>query len=212
MRAKRISRVVPFAAPLLWAVSTATAAIDFTLRHSQLPADGTDMDAVYISDGQSQIYLRVPPNWRGANNAQTLELTTESAGALVRLEEFPGAKVLTIDQAGGKELIEQVRAQLPKDAQKTEALPVELNPLPIFGWQTMTVGFRYEYFGQVLRRNVMYLNMIKGRVLQMTIVAPDADFEKIYKEARRFLSSWFEPSRDLPPDVRAKYEARSVGS
>ena len=41
---------------------------------------------------------------------------------------------------------------------------------------------------------------------------PDADFDAIHKQARQFLSSWFEPSRDLPPELQRKYEDPQLGN
>ena len=184
-----------FAAPLL-AAGPVLAGLDFTLQHKALPADGIALDEVYITDGDSKIFLRLPPGWKVSNSAQALDCVPDSPDARVRLEAFPGSRALTVDAAGGRELLRLATSQLPGDAKSVVALPVELNPLPLFGWATMEVSFRYDYFGQPLRRSVMYLNMLPGRMVEMTVITPEAAFDKIHKQARQLMGSWFEPSRD----------------
>ena len=190
---------------LLLAAAPSRAALDFTVQHKALPADGIEVDGAYITDGSSKIFLRILPTWKVFNTAQALDCIPDTANSKVRLEPYEGSKLLTIDQAGGLELQQLATGLLPNDARNVVAQPVELNPLPLFGWSTLEVTFRYEYFGQPVRRSVMYVSMIPGRVVQLTVTAPEADFGKVHKQARQLLGSWFEPSRDLPPDLQLKY-------
>ena len=195
---------VLFIAGLL-AANPAFAGLDFTLQHKQIAADGIDVDGIYITDGTSRIFLHLLPTWKVFNTAQALDCIPDVANSKVRLEQFTGPKLLAIDQAGGHDLQGLAMAQLPGDAKNVTALPVELNPLPLFGWNTLEASFRYDYFGQVMCRSTMYVSMIPGRVIQLTVTAPDADFNKVHKQAKQLLGSWFEPSRDLPPDLQRKY-------
>ena len=189
----------------IFVASTALGALDFTLQHKTLPADGIAQDQVYITDGLSKIFLRILPTWQVFNTAQAIDCMPDTPNTKVRLEQFAGPKLLTIDQAGGRDLGQIAASQIPGDAKNVAALPVELNPLPLFGWNTLEASFRYDYFGQTVRRSVMYVSMIPGRILQLTVIAPEADFVKVHKQAFQLLGSWFEPSRDLPPDLQAKY-------
>jgi hypothetical protein len=186
--------------------SPARAGLDFNLQHKALSADGLSLDKPFISDGPSKIFLTIPRNWGISDGGAGMDLTPEVANSSVRIGNYQGSKLLTIDQAGGQDLLGQINAQLPPDAKNAKVLTVNLNPLAIFGWQTMEVTLTYDYFGQAMRRSLMYLSMFPGRVVQFTVVAPDADFDKVHKAARQILSSWFEPSRDLPPDLQEKYE------
>ena len=195
------------------AAQPAQAGLDFTLQHKALAADGLSLDKQFITDGPSKIFLTVPRNWKISDGGAGMELTPEVANSSVRLGNYPGSKPLTIDQSGGQDLLSQLSAQLPAEAKNAKVGAVDLNPLTIFGWQTMEATLTYDYFGQAMRRSLMYLSMFPGRVVQLTVVAPDTDFDKVHKEARHVLSSWFEPSRDLPPDLQEKYEnaASSAG-
>ena len=187
------------------AVAPAVAALDFTLQHTAINADAIALDQLYITDGPSKIFLRILPSWKSFNTAQAIDCVPNTANSKVRLEQFPGGKLLTIDQIGGRDLQQLALAQMPGDAKKIEAVSVELNPLPLFGWNTLEATFRYEYFGQPTKRSVLYVSMIPGRVVEMTVTAPEADFDKVHKQARQLLGSWFEPGRDLPPDLQRKY-------
>ena len=191
---------------LLFAVSPAAAELDFTVQHESMVADAIPVNGTYITDGNSRIYLRIMANWKVFNDAQTLECLPDTANSKLRLEHFSGPKLLTIDQAGARELQQLAATQILPDAKNVVALPPELNPLPLFGWNTLEVAHRYDYFGAPMRRSVMYVSMMPGRVVQLTVTAPDTDFDKVHKEARKFLGSWFEPSRDLPPDLQRKYK------
>ena len=62
-----------------------------------------------------------------------------------------------------------------------------------------------------MRRSLMYINMLPGRVVQLSVVAAEADFDQVHKAGRQILSSWFEPSRVLPPDLQKKYETAAGG-
>lgn len=185
----------------------ARATLDFTLQHESIEADGASIKGAYITDGQSKIFLRISAAWHVFNNAQALECLPETANSKIRLEHFPGVKPLTIDQAGARDLQQLATGQVPADAKGMVVMPAELNPLPLYGWNTLEVVFRYEYFGQPVRRSVMYVGMLPGRLVQLTVTAPDADFDKVHKQARQMLGSWFEPSRDLPPDLQSKYKS-----
>ena len=207
---RRLLRVALAVCPSSFLLSVASGTLDLTLQHKQLAADGIAQDEVYITDGPSKIFLRFPPDWQVFNSEQALDFIPSVAGSKVRLERDPADKPLTIDAAGVKALAQQVAAQLPVDAKNVAPLDPVLDALAIFGWKSMEVGFHYEYYGQALRRSVLYLNMLPGRVVKLTVIAPEADFDKVHKQARGIASSWFEPSRDLPPELQKKYDAPLV--
>lgn len=200
-----------FAATVLCA-TPAVAALDFTLQHKTVAADGIDVDGVYITDGTSKIFLRILPSWQTFNTAQAIDCIPDIPDSKVRLERFPGSALLTIDAAGGLALQQIAASQMPGDAKEVVALPAELNPLPLYHWNTLEATFRYQYFGKPVRRSVMYVSMIPGRVVQLTVTASDADFDKLHKQAHQMLSSWFEPTRDLPPDLQQKFAAPPNGN
>ena len=187
------------------------AGLDFTLQHKVLPADGLSLVKPYITDGESKIFLSIPANWKALGGGAALDFIPDTADSGARLGLYQGAKPLTIDAAGGQDLLGQVTSQLPPDAKNAKVLGVDIDPLSIFGWRTLEVTLSYEYFGVTMRRSVMYLNMLPGRLVQLSVVAPDTDFNKVHKQARQILTSWFEPNRDLPPDLQEKYGAGAGG-
>ena len=156
--------------------------------------------------------MRIPAAWKVSNSEEALDLIPDAGNSKVRMARFPEAKPFTIDDAGGRDLSALAASQLPSDAKNVVPLPVEINPLPLFGWKTLEATCRYDYFGQIMRRSVMYLSMLPGRVVQLTVIAPDADFDKVHKQARQIMGSWFEPTRDLPPDLLQKREEAAPGS
>ena len=192
-------------AALVLLPASAPAEIDFVLQHRVMTADANSFSQPYITDGGSKIYLGFPGTWRALDSAEALELTPDVANSSVRLTRHQG-KILTIDEAGGRQLLQQVIAQLPKDAKNVTSSPVEINPFPISNWTDLQATVSYELFGQTFRRSTMYVNMRPGRVVEFTLTALDADYEKLYRPARAVLASFFEPSNDLPPELAKKYE------
>ena len=205
----KVGLLLPLA--LLLTLRTAAAGLDFTLQHKTLSADGLSADNPFITDGTSKIFLTVPRNWKVSDGPAGLELTPDTAGSKIWVGNYQGSKLLTIDQAGGEALVGQISVQLPPEAKNAKVAAVDLNPMAIFNWQTLEVTVTYDYFGQAMRRSLMYLSMLPGRVVQLSVVAPDANFVQVHKGARQILSSWVEPSRDLPPELRNRYEEAAPG-
>ena len=186
-------------------------ALDFTLRTTNIRAEALSQGATYITDGDSKIMLVIPNKWKVADSPTGLDMAPEQAGSRVTLSQVSGAPSLPLDAGGKAELLKRVVAQLPGGAEHVEALPPADNLLPIFHWTSVEFSHRYDFYGQKLRRSVIYVNMLPGRVVQMTVVAPDAVFDEVHNQARLILSNWFEPKRDLPPDLAREYESGKVG-
>jgi hypothetical protein len=194
------------------AARPASAALDFTLQHKAMTADGLAQDKPYITDGDSKIFLDIPANWKVLGGGGALECVPDTPDSSIILGSYQGSKLLTIDQAGGRDLTGLISAELPKDAKNARVTSITVDPLPIFGWKTLEATVDYELFGQALRRSILYVSMTPGRVVELKVIAPEAVFDKVHKQARHLLSSWFEPTRDLPPDLQRIYEAgKAVG-
>ena len=170
-------------------------------------ADAIQVDKPYITDGPSKIYLQIPGMWSAVSSgADGIDCHCNQGSTEVRLGNYHGP-AFKVDAASGLELTKRVTSQVPTGAKAITVLPVEYNPLPIFGWTDVQVTVRYEFYGQTLRHSAMFINMMPGRVVEFSVTATDAEFDKMYKQARAILSSWFEPSRDLPPELARKYDA-----
>ena len=193
-------------AALVLAARSAPAALDFTLQHKATNADAIQVEKLYITDGPSKIYLSIPGMWAVSSSADGIGCHSDQGSTELRLGNYHGP-AFKIDAPSGLELAKRVTAQVPAGAKNMTVLPVEYNPLPIFGWTDVQVTVRYEFYGQILRHSTMFINMMPGRVVEFSVTATDAEFDKMYKQARAVLSSWFEPSRDLPPDLARKYDA-----
>ena len=64
----------------------------------------------------------------------------------------------------------------------------------------------YDFYGQSLCHSVMFMNMRPGRVVQVSITAPKANYEAVHDAVRVLMFSWFEPSKDLPKETARKLE------
>ncbi len=200
------------ATALLSAVcSSPLLALDFTLKHQGGSADGAPSDNTYITDGPNKIFMRFPNTWKVSDSAHALDCIPPQGGSRVVIEQVGGKQAVALDAAGRSELGANVGKTLPSGARNVMELPARTDLLPVFGWTTLELSHRYEFYGQVMRRSVLYVNMIPGRVVQVTVTAPDAAFDDVHEQMRLILSGWFEPKRDLPPGLAQKYEDGTLG-
>ena len=202
-------QLVPILALALW-VSPASA-LDFTVHHGQASADGASLDSTYILDGDSKIFMRIPRDWQIADSPGALELIPNVANGRVRIENVAGVSALALDPAGKIALRKQVDGAVPPGAKNVAALPDEDNPLPIFGWKDVEMTRSYDFYGQTICHGVIFLNMRPGRVVQVTITAPKADYNKLHDAVRLLMFSWFEPSKDLSKETARKLEEGTMG-
>lgn len=186
-------------------------AIDFTLRSMNIRAEALTQSATYITDGDSKIMLTIPNNWKASDSPSGIEMVPDKAGGWVTLSQVGGGvKALNFDEAGRADLFKKVTGQVPNGATNVQALPVESDVLPIFHWTSAEFTLRYDFGGQKMRRSVLFINMLPGRVVQLTVTAPDKTFDDVHNQARVMLANWFEPKRDLPPDIAKEYESGEV--
>ena len=115
-------------------------------------------------------------------------------------------QALPLDAAGKAVLQKQAESQISKRAVKITAPPVGNNVLPVNGWTSVEFTYRYELFGQPVRRSVCFINMLPERVVQWSVVAPDEAFDSVHEDARVLMFHWFEPRRELSPEMARQYE------
>ncbi len=181
------------------------------MKHQGGSADGAKTDNAYITDGPNKIFLRIPNQWKVSDSAHALDCIPEQGGSRVVIEQISGKQALALDAAGRSALDADAGKTLPSGAKNATELPPRTDLLPVFGWTTLELSHRYEFYGQAMRRSILYINMIPGRVVQVTVTAPDAAFDAVHEQMRLVMSGWFEPKRDLPPDLAQKYEDGILG-
>ena len=192
--------------PLLIANADSLLALDFTLHRKLAVADAIKVERTFIMDGPSKIYLQLPAKWVVADTARSLDFTPDRVPSSVRVEQVDGMKNLSLDEAG-KVLLRQrmASASLP-EATNIKTLSEKPDTLSILDWKSFEITQSYHLSGQNFRRGMLFLDLGAGRVLQMTISATDKDFDDIHADAFSLMSSWFEPSKDLPPALARAYE------
>ncbi len=190
---------------LVAGASTAEA-LDFTLRQMNVASEGMSMSSSYITDGDNKIMLRIPNSWKASDSPAALDLVPDQAGSSVNITQVKTKDLLPLDAGSKQNLLKEVTAQIPGGAKKVEALPEVTDLLPIYKWTSVEFAHRYEFFGQTVRRGVLFVNMQPGRVVRVTITAPDKDFDNIHEQTRVMMYHWFEPKRELAPEMARQYE------
>lgn len=202
----KIHRLFLVVAGCILANTSPVRALDFTLRTTSVRAEALSRSATYITDGDSKIMLSIPNKWQASDTPAALDLIPEQANSRVNISQVMGAQTLPLDATGQGELLKRATALLPNGAKNVEVLPAVTDLLPIFHWTSVEFAHRYDFYGQKMHRSVVYINMLPGRVVQMTVTAPEPVFDAVHNQARMMMSGWFEPKRDLPPDLAREYE------
>ncbi len=175
----------------------AASALDFTFRHGQVNADGAAVGATYVTDGNHKIYLRIPNTWKTTDRPEALELFPGPEGCVVRLENVGATRALPLDETGKAALRQQIDAAVPIGAKNVVALPERDNPLPINNWKDVELTRSYDFYGQQIIQSMMFINMIPGRVIRVTITALKPEYEKIQTQVQVLLFSWSEPDPNV---------------
>lgn len=197
---------VPLALALLFlATGQPLMALDFTLRHMMVKSEGPSLAGSYITDGDNKIFLQIPDHWKASDSPAALDLIPDKPGCHVAISQVKGT-ALPLDAAGKELLGKQVLGQIPKGATKVETLPILDGLLPTGHWTSAEWTYRYEFFGQTMRYSVCYVNMLPGRIVQWSVTAPDALFDAVHEQARVLMFQWFEPKRELSPEMAREYE------
>ena len=183
--------------------------IDFTLGTKHESADAPDPENRYITDGENHIYLRIPLGWQASSSAAKIDLLPDQPSSQVQISQMHGVKALPLDPDGLAALRKSAQAAIPDGAKNVKPVAEVKDLLPVFGWKSFEVTFQYEFFGQQLQRSVLYINMLPGRVVQVSVTSTTADFENVHEKTRKLMFGWFEPKRDLSPDEAREYEEGS---
>ena len=195
---------------LLGPARSAPADVNFALGIKHCSPESPDPENYYITDGDNHIYLRIPNDWKIASSPERLEFMPPETSSQVQLSQVNGARELPLDAPGLAALRKDAQARLPEGAKNVRAAGEDNGLLPVFGWKSFEVTFEYEFYGQQMRRSMLYVNMIPGRVVRVSVTAAVPDFEKIHEKMRRLMYGWFEPNRDLPPEQARQYEAGEI--
>ena len=191
---------------LVSTVVQAHAGIDFTLRTKQENAGAPDPEHRFITDGENHIYLRIPKGWKDSGGGSQLVFTPEQPSSEVSINQVLGIQALPLDATGLAALRQGAQTAVPQGAKDIKPTGETNDLLPIFGWKSYEATFEYDFYGQQMRRSVLYINMIPGRVVRVNVTALASDFDQVHEKMRKLMFGWFEPKRDLPPQEARDYE------
>lgn len=188
------------------AATPARAGLDFTLRSRHEGPQAAEPENRFISDGENHIYLHIPRKWTTMSSGEQLVLLPGKASCEAQITQVRGVQALPLDPTGLAALRKAAQETLPQGAKDIKLAGETNDLLPLFGWKSYETKFEYDFFGQAMSRSVLYINMIPGRVVRVSVTAPVTDFDKVHEQVRELMFGWFEPNRDLSPAAAREYE------
>ena len=178
----------------------AARALDMTLHTESFEQDGLPGSRTYLEAGATHVYLSLPPTWTlKGNSPAAITLNPETyPEAVVRLEsaDVPG---FTPDDKGSADLQARAARLVPEGAKEVKLMRTLPNVLPIAGWKSWETIYDYNFFGQILRQSILYLDAGQGRVVRLVVQAPQTAFPRVYPSARGIVLTWHEGEPARPP-------------
>ena len=202
----RTSSLLLPALVLFASVSTLSANIDFTLGTKYFGEGAPDPVNRFITDGNNRIYLRIPRGWSATSTAAMLTFVPEQPSTVVQVSQVAGVQALPMDADGLTALRKAAQKAVPEGAKAITPAGETSDLLPVMGWTSFEVTYDYEFFGQSMRRSLLYVNMLPGRVIQVSVNSTATDFDKVHGKMRNMIYGWFEPNRSLSPAEAKEYE------
>ena len=159
---------------------------DFTLHQDQPAGHPSPLSKTYFTDGDSKIFIELPRDWRVSGSPQTLDCVPAPMSCHVRIDQA-GSRPWPFDAPGKIDLRKRALDAIPPGAKNVLSLPDQSDVVPLAGWSSLEVANTYEFYGQKMRRDVLYVNLPEHRVWQVSITTPEANFTAIHDQTRLML-------------------------
>ena len=165
---------------------------NFRLYSTTVEEDGFRREISYIqNDDHTRVMISLPRNWIAAVDPAALTITSEtSRGSLIRLETSSLTPGLPFKDKDLEAYKKKVFALLPQGGTGACIAEEHDEPLPIFHWKNHEFVLEYEFFGEVYRRSVLFLNLDSKEQLMMTSLASKTEYAKVHDIAFDVLRSW----------------------
>ncbi len=174
---------------LALAVVTARAGIDFTPRAHFTELDGMRITETSFRSGDTLVLYTAPGGWTFQGSGPLLRLMPKASLSDASIESRPLGDHPSLDDAAVIALKKDLLATLPKEAEKIEWEPVEVNPLYLNKHETRRVEVSYSAFAQRFRITVIVCNFAEEQI-RFRLGCRESDFEKLYDAFRRSLYTW----------------------
>ncbi|PZR79099.1 MAG: hypothetical protein DLM52_01755 [Chthoniobacterales bacterium] len=185
------ARAVVFACSTALIVGLARADLQLTPRKSEYELEGIKLDRLAFpgTSGKDPTYQQ-PPGWTYSGSASKLSLYPPgNSQAEARISLVALSERADFGEEGLKKLIAAAMACAPKDGTAVAVISTDRNPIKISGKETFRVLLRYNLFGQVFKRSVIFLNRERDQI-RFEFAARDSDFDTLEQAFRSSLCTW----------------------
>ena len=167
-------------------------ALDFRLHEVKTEDDGfTHVHSCFRYDDRTEIMIDLPRHWSVTDDVSSISAVPPGgANTLLRIAKSPFPSNASFQKADLDAYRAQVLAGVPQGSVNVRVLEEKADPLPVFGWKDYQFTMAYDFFGQSFRRSVLFINLNPKEQLMVTVVAGQADFDKVYEASMDVMRSW----------------------
>jgi hypothetical protein len=179
------------------AISTASAAIDFTPILKEYSAQGFTYREVKFKSGEGSVTLNPPQGWAINGGTGRLQLRPPNNNFVEGIiEAVPLQAARPFDQEAVQALQQRVMSETPPGSHLVQFVRSQENPVRMDQNPSFEFVISYESMGKTFQRSVIFVNCA-GQQLIFRFTAPKKEFEAFNRDFLRSISTWqwIEPSK-----------------
>ena len=177
-------------------------ALDLTPRWVDTAIDGVPKRQMYFADGSKKFLLSID---------KETDVAPGMGGTNFRFPKFPDIDFIMMpsqfkpadafDDIKLPDYREAARKLLPARAHAAEIAEEQANPIPINGWKSFRVQFRFTMDSRIRVQTVTFLNVSERDQIVLLTSAPERDWNEASDRSWQITRSWQEmlPGDDGPP-------------
>lgn len=181
-----VSRVI---VALCLGVVTAQAGINFTPQQQSTSLEGRPVSQTAFQNGSGKVIYNPPPGWTMQGSGSRLVLSPHPSLSEALVEARPLPPNSDLDGATMEAIKKEMLSSLPKESEKIEWEPVEVNPVLFNQHESRRLTLSYSLFAQRLKLTVLYCNFAEEQI-RFRLGCRDNDFGKLYDAFRRSMYTW----------------------
>ena len=153
--------------------------------------DGAKLTELAFSDGGSKSVTYKPPHgWECTGTSNQLTLRPPKAHqAQAIISKAPLPDPAEFNEKITQKLVDEAVAGVPKGSLNVTVVSREKNPLMIDGKETFLVVMSYNFYNEIYRRSILFLNR-PGEQIRFQLTCHQADFDQLQKAFLRSHYTW----------------------
>jgi hypothetical protein len=167
-------------------------ALDFQLQTVTINEDGfMHKHFCFKYDERTNVMIDFPVGWTTTADAGAITSSSpHEANTSIFLQRSSLTPDTPFKDSGLDTYRQRAAATVPAGATNLQMVKETADPLPVFGWKDFEFEMTYQFFGVLLHRSVLFINVDARQQILTTVVAEQPNFNKVHAAAMDVMRSW----------------------